>query len=403
MVTIKRPKYMQFLKEFKDVTDTIKVLTGIRRSGKTFLMQMFIDDLLNNGVDDDQIIHINFEDFSFSDITTAKALYEYIHKHQNNQKRNYLFLDEIQHVKDWEKAVNSFRIDMDADIYITGSNSQLLSGELATLLTGRYVELKVYPLSFKEFYDFKGGTPETAYQLFQDYLIDGGFPAVDIESSDNLKTALKNGIYDSILLSDIALRTSGRNNAAILSIANYMMSEVGNLLSANKIANTLRSSGQKISTATVINYLQLLEQSFLFYKANRYDLRGKKWLNSQSKYYVADIGLRNTHLHRSPYDNLGHQLENIVFIELLRRGYSVDVGKFNDKEIDFVARRGETIEYYQITQQLPQNSNRETHNLLYLPDAYQKTVLTLNKLDTGNIEGVNVVYVLDWLLNTTTK
>ena len=398
MIAIQRPQYLQFLNEFKDITETVKVLTGIRRSGKTFLMKMFIEDLLAHGVQEAQIIQINFEDFAFAELTTAKDLYEYVHAHQHPTLRTYLFLDEIQHVKDWERAVNSFRIDMDADIYITGSNSQLLSGELATLLTGRYVELKVYPLSFQEYYAFKEGTPQTAYQLLQAYLADGGFPAVDLEDSDHLKVALKNGIFDSILLSDIALRTNQRNDSALVAIANYMMSEVGNLLSATKIANTLRSSGYRISTATVINYLRLLEQSFLFYKANRYDLRGKKWLSTQSKYYVADIGLRNTQLHRSAHDNLGHQLENIVFLELLRRGYSVDVGKFNDQEIDFVARKGELIEYYQVTQQLPQNSDRETQNLLRIPDAYQKIVLTLNQYETGNDQGVQIVYIVDWLL-----
>lgn len=398
MQVIKRPYYMQFLNEFKDVTDTVKVLTGIRRAGKTFLMNMFIDQLKESGISSDQIVHINFEDFKFNSLNNAQALYDYVHQHVNATKRNYLFLDEIQHVEDWERAINSFRVDMDADIYITGSNSQLLSGELATLLTGRYVELKVYPLSFREFYDFKNGNGSNAFQLFREYMMDGGFPAVDLSSIDNIKTALKNGIFDSIILTDIALRTNTRNDAAILAIANYMMSEVGNTLSATKIANTLKSNGQDITVTTVTNYLRLLEQSFLFYKARRYDLRGKKWLSSQSKYYVADIGLRNTRLHRNPSDNLGHQIENIVYIELLRRGYTVDVGKLDDKEIDFVARKGEKIEYYQITQHLPENSERETQNLLKLRDGYQKTVLTLNQFETGNIDGVNVEYVIDWLL-----
>lgn len=380
------------------MTDTVKVLTGIRRSGKTFLMNMFIEHLKKDGISSDQIIRINFEDFAYDNIKDAKDLYSYIHQHQNHEKRNYLFLDEIQHVKDWQRAINSFRVDMDADIYITGSNGYLLSGELATLLTGRYVELKVYPVSFKEYYTFKNGTPETEYRLFQDYLKDGGFPAVDIAPSDDLKRALKEGIFDSIILSDVALRANTRNDLALISICDYMMSEVGNLLSATKIANTLRSNGHKITPSTVINYLNLLEQSFLFYQAKRYDLRGKKLLSTQSKYYVADNGLRNTHLHRSPTDNLGHQIENIVFIELLRRGYSVDVGKYDDKEIDFIARKGENTEYYQITKQLPENSKRETENLLFIPDGYQKTVLTMDKMNTGNIDGIQVEYVLDWLL-----
>lgn len=400
MKIIERPRYINFLKKFQDVTDTVKVLTGIRRSGKTFLMNMFIEHLKEDGISSDQIIRINFEDFAYDNIKDAKDLYDYIHQHQNHKKRNYLFLDEIQHVKDWQRAINSFRVDMDADIYITGSNRYLLSGELATLLTGRYVELKVYPVSFKEYYTFKNGTPETEYHLFQDYLKDGGFPAVDIAPSDDLKRALKEGIFDSIILSDVALRANTRNDLALISICDYMMSEVGNLLSATKIANTLRSNGHKITPSTVINYLNLLEQSFLFYQAKRYDLRGKKLLSTQSKYYVADNGLRNTHLHRSPTDNLGHQIENIVFIELLRRGYSVDVGKYDDKEIDFIARKGENTEYYQITKQLPEDSKRETENLLFIPDGYQKTVLTMDKMNTGNIDGIQVEYVLDWLLKS---
>lgn len=399
MTTIKRPAYMKFLKEFKDETDIVKVITGVRRSGKTFLMGMFIDYLqAEEGITSDQIIKINFENFAFSDIRTAKDLYSYVHQHQNTHKRNYLFLDEIQHVKDWEKAIDSFRVDMDADIYITGSNGYLLSGELATLLTGRYVELTVYPISFKEYYDYKHGTSEIAYNLFQDYLSDGGFPAVDVAPNGDLKMALKDGIFDSIILSDVALRANTRNDLAIIAICDYMMSEIGNLLSATKIANTLRSSGYNMTTATVINYLNLLTQSFLFYKANRYDLRGKKWLSTPSKYYVVDNGLRNTHLHRAFSDNFGHQIENIVYIELLRRGYSVDVGRYGDQEIDFIAHKGNQIEYYQVTQRIPDDSKRETDNLRFLPDNYKKIVLTLDKMDTGNIAGIDIIYLLDWLL-----
>ena len=394
---INRPQYMQFLEDFRD-NEAIKVITGIRRSGKTFLMNMFIQKLKGDGIQDDQIIHINFENFAFIDIRNAKDLYDYVHQHQNHHKKNYLFFDEIQHVKEWEKAINSFRVDMDADIYITGSNAFLLSSELATLLTGRYVQLKVYPLSFKEYYNFKNGSPEKVYQLFKDYLLDGGFPAVDVAPNTNLKDALKRGIFDSIILSDVSSRLKANSDQALLAVCDYLMSEIGNLVSATKIANTLRSNGFKISTSTVINYLDLLQQSFLFYKTNRYDLRGKKWFSTQHKYYFVDNGLRNTLLNKDATDNLGHQLENVVYIELLRRGYSVDVGKYNDKEIDFIARKGSTIEYYQITQQIPDANKRETDNLRFIPDGYKKVVLTLNRFDTGNINGINVKYVLDWLL-----
>lgn len=398
MTIIARPQYLKTLEHFQDQTDIIKVITGIRRSGKTFLMGMMIDHLKQQGIATDQIIHLNFENFNFINIKTAQDLYQYVQAHQNHSKRNYLFFDEIQHVDDWEKAVNAFRVEMDADIYITGSNAYLLSGELATLLTGRYVELKVFPLSFKEYFNFKHGTPEVAYQLFQHYLLDGGFPAVVKAPSRDLKVALQNGIFDSIILTDIALRANNRNDRAVMAIAYYLMSEVGNLVSARKIANTLRSYGHKITTVTVINYLTLLERSFLFMPAQRYDLRREKWLSSQCKYYVADNGLRNTRLHRSPSDNLGHQIENVVYLELLRRGYSVNVGKLGSQEIDFMARKGEEVRYYQVTQHLSEHSDREIDNLLLIPDAYQKFLLTLDQMDTGNRQGIQVIWLIDWLL-----
>ncbi|WP_297816366.1 ATP-binding protein [uncultured Lactobacillus sp.] len=394
---IKRDRYINFLKEFKD-NEAIKIITGIRRSGKTFLMNMFIDELHKEGIEDDQIIHINFEDMAFSKLHNEWDLYNYVHRHENKTKKNYIFLDEIQNVQNWEKAVNSFRVDMNADIYVTGSNSHLLSGELATLLAGRYVELKVFPLSFKEYYDFKHGNPGNQYQLFTDYLIEGGFPAVDIAPNEDLKTALKKGIFDSVVLRDIALRAHTRDDQAIVAIIEYLMGELGSPVSATNISNTLRSNGFKTTTSTVISYLRLLTQSYLFYQAKKYDIRGKKMMSTLGKYYVADTGLRNTRLKRNYRDNLGHQIENIVFIELLRRGYSVDVGDYSGKEIDFVARRGNEIEYYQVTEHLPENNTRETDNLRYIPDGYKKCVLSLSQFDTGVVEGIPVKYLLDWLL-----
>ncbi|GAA3625467.1 ATP-binding protein [Lactobacillus hamsteri] len=394
---IKRERYMSFLKKFKD-NEVIKVITGIRRSGKTFLMNMFIDELRKEGITDDQIIHINFEDLAFNDIKDEMDLYHYVHDHENKEKKNYLFFDEIQHVNNWEKAINSFRVDMNADIYITGSNAHLLSGELATLLSGRYVELEVYPLSFKEYYDFKKGTPQTSYQLFTQYIVDGGFPAVDIAPSDDLKIALKNGIFDSVVLRDIALRSNTRDDQAIVAIIEYLMGELGSAISANNISNTLRSNGFKTTTSTVISYLHLLEQSYLFYQAKKYDIRGKKMMSTLGKYYVADTGLRNTRLNKDHRDNFGHQIENIVFVELLRRGYNVNVGDYSGKEIDFVAKKGTTVEYYQVTEHLPENSTRETDNLRFIPDGYKKIVLSLSQFDTGSVDGIPVKYLIDWLL-----
>lgn len=398
MVVIQRPKYLAFLKEYRDTPDLIKVITGVRRSGKTYLMQMYVDWLRRQGVDDSQIIQLNFENFAYAKLNTAEALYEYIQVQKHPTKRTYLFLDEIQHVKDWQRVINSCRIDMDADIYITGSNGYLLSGELATLLTGRYVELTIYPLSFREYYDFKQGTPTKAYQLLMDYVLDGGFPAVALADNDQIKTALKKGIFDSIILSDIAMRANTRNEATLVAMADYLLSEVGNPMATTKIANVMKANGYRITPTTVIDYLQLFEESFLFYKTVRYDLRGKKWLSTNSKYYVADLGLRNTRLNKGATDNLGHQLENLVYLELRRRGYEVNVGKLSELEINFVARRGTTVKYYQVTQQLPDQSRRETANLLKLNDAYKKVVLTLNQFETGMVDGVKVKYLVDWLL-----
>lgn len=394
---IQRPRYLEFLRKFKD-NEAVKIITGIRRSGKTFLMNMFIDELKSDGITEDQIIHINFENLAFNKIKDEMDLYNYVHEHENKTKKNYLFFDEIQHVQNWQRAINSFRVDMDADIYVTGSNAFLLSGELATLLSGRYVELKVYPVSFKEYYDFKQGTPQTSFKLFTEYIEDGGFPAVDVAPDADLKIALKKGIFDSVVLRDVALRAKTRDDKAIIAIIEFLMSEVGSSISATKISNTLKSNGFKTTTATVISYLKLLEESYLFYQAKKYDIRGKKYLSTMGKYYVADTGLRNMQLNKDYRDNLGHQIENIVFIELLRRGFTVDVGDYSGKEIDFVAKKGKVVEYYQVTEHLPENSTRETDNLRFIPNGYQKTVLTLSQFDVGEVDGIPVKYLIDWLL-----
>ncbi|MBP2058243.1 putative AAA+ superfamily ATPase [Lactobacillus colini] len=394
---IQRPSYMKFFNEFKD-SEFIKVITGVRRSGKTYLMNMFIDELKKSGVKDDQIIHINFESMQYSKIHTAQDLYDYVSVRKLDDQKNYLFFDEIQYVNEWEKAINSFRIDFDSDIYVTGSNSHLLSGELATLLSGRYVQLTIYPISFAEFFNYKNGQYFQENELFEQYLQVGGFPNSILAPSEEFRNTVLHDIFNTIMYRDVALRSTVKNERAITVLAEYMMSEVGNSVSANKIANNLKSSGFKISTDTVISYMNLLEQAFIFYKARRYDLRGKKWLQTLGKYYVVDNTLRNIQLNRSSHDNLGHTLENIVYIELLRRGYQVDVGNYDNKEINFIARKGEKIEYYQVTLQLPVGSNRETDNLRFIPDGYPKTVLSLNANDEGVIDGIQVKYVLDWLL-----
>lgn len=394
---IERPHYLKFLNKFKD-TEFIKVITGVRRSGKTFLMNMFIDQLREEGIPDNRIIHLNFENLKYAKINDYIQLWQYVHDHITEGQRNYFFFDEIQNVEDWEKAINSFRVDMDADIYVTGSNSHLLSGELSTLLAGRYVELTVYPISFAEYFNFKKGQPFQENEFFNEYLQLGGFPNSILAPDADFRNTVLQDIFNTIMYRDIALRAQVKNYRVITAIAEYLLSEIGNPISANKIARTLQSNGFKTQTKSVITYLDLLEQSFIFYRARRYDIRGKKWLQTLSKYYVVDTGLRNIQLNRSSRDSLGHQLENIVYIELLRRGYKVDIGNYDNKEIDFIARKGEQVKYYQVTLQLPENSTRETDNLIMIPDAFEKIVLSLDQNDVGIVNGVQVKYVLDWLL-----
>lgn len=394
---IQRPRYMEFLEKFKD-NEQIKIITGIRRSGKTYIMKMFIDKLKkDDGVDSSNIIQMNFESFAFRKIKDADSLYQYVMDHKGSGKQ-YLFFDEIQHVNAWQEAINAFRVDLDCDIYVTGSNSSLLSGDLATLLAGRYVEMHVFPLSFSEYYNYHQGKSDTAYQLFLNYVQDGGFPLVSIATDAEVKASIKEGIIDSVILNDVLLRSRLRDETALLRLVGYLMSEVGNSISVSKIVSTLKSNQINVSNPTINTYLDLLKRAFVFYSAKNYDLRGRKYLSANEKYYVVDTGLRNTFINKSGRDSLGHQLEDIVYIELLRRGYQVDVGKYGSKEIDFVARKGDETVYYQVTQQLPENSKRETDNLRYIPDGYKKKVLTLNLLDQGTVDGIEVEYVIDWLL-----
>jgi predicted AAA+ superfamily ATPase len=295
--------------------------------------------------------------------------------------------------------VNSFRVDFPSDIYISGSNASLLSGELATVIAGRYIEIPVYPLSFKEYLTFKNSTKDTELQ-FYDYMTDGGFPAVVLAKDDEeVKRIIRQGILDSILLRDVSMRANIRNEDLLLRLTEYLMDSIGSPVSANKILGVFQADGLKLKNTQVIaKYMDLLENAFIFYKAQRYDLRGKERLKTLGKYYVVDTGLRNAVLRKNYTDNVGPQLENIVYIELLRRRYLVDIGTYNSAEIDFVARKGAEVIYIQVTQQIPENSTRETDNLKYLRDGYEKLVLTANRMDVGRIDGIEVKHVIDWLL-----
>lgn len=398
MHIITRPQYLELLRKFRD-TEFVKVITGVRRAGKTYLLRMFQEELRRSGIADDHILYITFESMRFATITNAHELYQYVMDRVPTSQRVYLFFDEVQRVPGWEQAINSFRVDLDADIYVSGSNSSLLSGELATLLTGRTVSIQVFPLSFKECVNFKDLTAPDDRD-FADYVTYGGFPAAVLAQDPEVRQSVLDGIYSSILLKDVGVRGNVRQPELLIRLSNYLMSEIGNQVVPTKLANVLKSEGfRSVSFPSIARYLQLLNDAFLFSTAPRYNLRGKALLRSNSKYYVIDTGLRNTTLVKTWHDNFGHQIENVVYLELLRRGWQVEVGQLGNLEIDFVAHRGGQVHYYQVTRQLPENSEREVANLRKLPDAYPKTVITANRMDVGNIAGIDIVHVVDWLLD----
>lgn len=394
-----RPQYLKRLIDFRD-SKFIKVITGVRRSGKSYLLKLYRNYLLQNGVKEEQIIYLSFEDFENIELYDPKKLYNFLKDRFISDTKMYLLLDEIQYVKDWQRVINSLRLNPLLDITVTGSNSNLLSGELATLLSGRYVEIHIYPLSFKEMLEFKQVSDPSEGEidrLYNEYVKYGGFPAVVLAKKE-LKQTILSGIYDTILLNDIGYKNGLRDPALVNLVAKYLADTVGQLVNPNKIVNTLKSANFKISYTSVQNYLTYFEQAYLFYKASRYDISGRKILSSQGKYYLVDTGLRMEALGEHA-NNRGSILENIVYIELLRRGYQVQIGKLENKEIDFIASKVDDKQYIQVTYQLPENSTRETDNLLQIPDNYKKIVITGRYEDQEMIAGIPIINIKDWLLD----
>lgn len=391
-----REQYLNRLISFKD-TEFVKVLTGVRRSGKSFILNMFRDYLISSGIEANHIVYINFEHPDTETIKNAPALQAHLKSLLGHSGKTYFLFDEIQEVEDWQKVINGLRVAYDSDIYLTGSNATMLSGELATLLSGRYVEIKVMPLSFIEFCEFKNYHDDSrAMRYYQQYMKIGSFPSVALLQTESLIDSVSSGIFDSIILKDVSLRGNIKDTALLLRVVHYLLDQIGHPVSASSIANTLSSSGRKTSNETIDKYMTLLEDAFIFYKADRYDIRGKERLKTLSKYYVVDLGLRNTVLGRNR-GNYGAQLENIVFLELIRRGYEVTVGKLDEKEIDFVCRSTKETLYVQVAYELPQSSTRETDNLMNIPDNYRKVLITGNQMDTGTIDGIEVIHIIDFL------
>ena len=405
---VQRNEYLEQLKKWKD-EQVIKVVTGIRRCGKSTLLSMFQDYLKEQGVGDDQIISINFEELEYEDLLDYKALYNYVKERLHKTKTTYVFLDEIQQVVDFQKAVDSLYVKNNVDVYVTGSNAYLLSGELATLLSGRYIEIKMLPLSFAEFCELREGGDKEA--LFAEYMKNGGLPYVAALGNDSEKidTYLE-GIYNTIIIKDVEERQRRKetdpnkrkiNDIALLkNISKFLASSIGSPISVKSIADYVTSSGRKVSQSTIDDYVEALVEPYIFYPAERFDVLGKQLLKKNQKMYIVDLGLRRYLLARGKYD-LGFSLENIIYFELLRRGYSVNVGKVGLTEIDFVARKNEEVLYYQVTASMVEETTfeREMQPLRTISDNYPKTVITLDRFTLGNYEGITVVNAVDWLLN----
>lgn len=405
---VQRNEYLEQLKKWKD-EQVIKVITGIRRCGKSTLLELYQDYLKSSGVTDDQIISINFEELEYEELLDYKALYNYVKERLHKSKTTYVFLDEIQQVENFQKAVDSLYIKKNVDVYITGSNAYLLSGELATLLSGRYVEINMLPLSFAEFCQMKtDGDKDT---LFAEYMKNGGLPYVTTlgNDSDKIDTYLE-GIYNTIIVKDVEERQKRKeldpnkrkvtDIALLKNISKFLAGSIGSPISVKSIADYVTSSGRKTSQNTVDDYVQALVEPYIFYPVERYDVLGKQLLKKNQKMYIVDLGLRRHLLARQKYD-LGFSLENTIYFELLRRGYSVNVGKVGVTEIDFVARKNDNVHYYQVTASMTEESTfeREMAPLKSITDNYPKTIITLDRFTLGNYEGIKVVNAVDWLLN----
>jgi hypothetical protein len=402
---VQRTEYLEKLIQWKD-EQVIKVVTGIRRCGKSTLLAQFQEYLQRNGVSDNQIVSINFEELEYEELLDYRKLYDYLKGHLVQGKTTYIFLDEIQKVPAFEKVVDSLYVKPNVDLYITGSNAYMLSGDLATLLTGRYVEITMLPLSFKEFLAITGMNPEKG---FADFLQNGGLPYVaGMERTPEKVDVYLEGIYNTVIVRDIEDRQARRENdpfkrkitdiALLKTIAKYLSSVIGSPVSVRSITDYLISSGRRISPNTVNDYVEALTESFIFYPVERFDIAGKQLLKANRKFYMVDLGIRNHILPRRNYD-LGFSIENIVYFELLRRGYKVTMGKYGNAEVDFVTEKQGVYTYFQVTADMTSEETfkRELRPLRNIRDNYEKIVLTMDYVTLGNYDGIQVIHLLDWL------
>lgn len=404
MKLIERPDLLKKIVSHKDHTGIIKVITGIRRCGKSTLFELYKDYLLNNGIKQEQIIHIDLDNLDNKHLTGDKVLYEYIKSKILSEEMHYIFLDEIQNVNNFQLLLNSLNKKNNVDLYITGSNAHLLSGELATLLSGRYIQIKVYPLSFKEylnFLDYNNQIDITKKNiLFEEYKTYGGFPFITNyrNDKDNMINYLE-GIYNTVVVKDVLQRNKIDDNIRLEKIMLFLADNIGSLTSINNIKNQMVNDNFRINVATIENYISSLLNSFLIYKVPRYNIKGKELLKTNDKYYIADMGLRYYLLRKNDKD-LGHMLENIVYLELLRRDYKVYVGKYNSLEVDFVAIKEDNKLYIQVCETLlgEQTREREFKPLKMIDDNYRKIIITKDIILSGNSDGIEYKNIIDWLL-----
>lgn len=392
-----REEYLKKLFTYMDAP-IIKILAGIRRCGKSTILEMLHKELISKGIDESNIICKRYTSFEIDDCYTAKDMYNDIKKEMINDNKYYLLLDEVQEIDGWEKAINSLLEDTNADIYVTGSNSKLMSSEISTYLTGRYVLIPVYPLSFKEYLDFKSSSTKSEKELLNEYIKFGGFPIVALGNYDEQSAyQIVEGIYNSVITSDITKRHNIVNFDLFNRVVKFIIENVGKTFSANSIVKFLKSEGRALSVESIYNYLEWLEKAFVIYRCRRYDLQGKSVLKTQEKFYLADQSLKYCIMGFNP-KSIASMLENIVYFELKRRGYEVYIGKLGTKEIDFVAIKRDERIYVQVCRTLPENSDREIGNLLAIKDQYPKYVVTLDELSTGNVNGIKIIHLFDFLL-----
>lgn len=395
---IERKEYLEKLIALKD-KHLIKIITGVRRCGKSTLFEIYQNYLLAHGVLEEQIISINFEDYDYEALKEPKILYDYIKDRLTNDKKMYIFLDEIQNVKDFHKVVDSLFIKKNVDLYITGSNAYLLSSEIATLISGRYIEIKMLPLSFKEYVSSSGSEIDLANK-YRKYIEFSSFPSVlELDENNDIIKDYLEGLLNTIVLKDVVQRNKISDILVFKSVLRFIFDNIGSQLSSKKIADTLTSSGRKVDSKTVEKYLEALLESYVIYQASRYNIKGKEYLKTLEKYYVVDIGLRYSLLGTSFRDS-GHILENVVYLELLRRGQEVYIGKINDLEVDFVTMSKNNITYIQVAASIKDEKTleRELIPLEKIDDSYPKYILTLDDAPEANHKGIKIVNALDWLL-----